>query len=535
MDIGTDFAQDAQSLAYSYDNDGTNSLGTTGKDFYSEAKMTLSGPRDWTANGVRALSLSFIGYPADMGGFTEGPAGTYTVTGAGANIENESDEFHFAYKELSGAGEIIAKVESVENTHEWAKAGVMIRDTLDADSAHAMVAITPGNGVWFGCRTLTGNDTNTEEQGGITAPYWVKLERTVGGAVRASYSADGNTWDSLGTLTPVTMGLPMYVGLAVTSHESGVACDAVFSNVTSDGTGPWLKQDIGITSNGAESMYVAISNNNGTTGTVYYDDNDNIDPNATLIDTWTEWNIDLKDFSDQGVDLTDVNDIAIGFGTKGNTTEPGPSGLIHIDNIRLNQPKCVLDKVTLPEGDFNSDCVVDYRDLEVMANDWLEGDLTRPGPLLVQYKFDEGAGTVAADSSGNGNDGAFSGTAAWGSDEIGGFAAVFDGGVGEVRGANTYLNGLSAISFGAWIKSNAIGTNAGFIIFANPSGDDQRDIRYDSAGSVGGGTNVIKYGVATEEGSHENESAGNVQTTAARPPSFISMVFWTHRRTWMMS
>ncbi|MHC4499047.1 MAG: hypothetical protein ACYS21_08060, partial [Planctomycetota bacterium] len=323
MDIGTDVAQGSQSLSYSYDNDGTNSLGTTGKAYYSEAKMTLTASRDWTTSGVKALSLMFIGYPEDVGNFTEGPAGTYTVTGAGANIENESDEFHFAYKVLNGAGSIIAKVESVENTHPWAKAGVMIRDTLDADSAHAMVAITPGNGVWFGRRTATGNDTDTDELDGITASYWVRLVRTPGGAFRAYYSVDGNTWDQLGSLTSVGMGLPMYVGLAVTSHEAGVACEAVFSNVTSDGTGPWFNEDIGITSNGAESMYVAISNNNGTTGTVYYDDNDNVDPNASLIDDWTEWNIDLKDFSDQGVDLTDVNDIAIGFGTKGNVTTPG--------------------------------------------------------------------------------------------------------------------------------------------------------------------------------------------------------------------
>jgi hypothetical protein len=376
-----------------------------------------------------------------------------------------------------------------------------------------MVAITPGNGIWFGRRTSTGNDTDTTQQGGITAPYWVKLERTIGGAVRAYYSADGNAWDSVGGLTPVTMDLPMYIGLAVTSHEPGVACEAVFTNVTSDGTGSWINEDIGITSNGAESMYLAISNNNGTTGTVYYDDNDNIDPNATLIDTWTEWNIDLKDFSNQGIDLTDVNDIAIGIGTKGNTTTPGPSGQIYIDNIRLYQPKCVLDKLILPKGDLTSDCIVDYRDLEIMANDWLDGDFTRPGPLLVQYKFDEGTGTVAADSSGQGNDGTLSGTAAWAAAGKIGAAASFDGGVGEVRGASTYLNGLSAISFGAWIKSNVTGTDAGFIIFTNPDGTDQRDIRYDSAGSVGGGTNVIKYGVATTEESHENESASNVQTT----------------------
>ena len=53
-----------------------------------------------------------------------------------------ADEFHFAYKELSGAGVIIAKVESVENTDPWAKAGVMIRDTLESDSANVALLVS---------------------------------------------------------------------------------------------------------------------------------------------------------------------------------------------------------------------------------------------------------------------------------------------------------------------------------------------------------------------------------------------------------
>jgi hypothetical protein len=245
----------------------------------------------------------------------------------------------------------------------------------------------------------------------------------------------------------------------------------------------------------------------GDPAVVYHDD-----PNALLIDIWTPWNIDLKDFADKGIDLTDVNSIAIGFGDRDNP-QLGGSGTVFFENIGLYQPKCALDKVTLLEADFTSDCIVDFRDLEIMANDWLMGDFARPGPLLVNYKFEEGAGTVAADSSAIGNDAAFSGTASWGLDGIGGFAAAFDGGVGEVRGANTFLNGLSAISFGAWIKSNTTETDAGFIIFEGPAGNDTHDLRYDSVGSSGDGTNVIKYGVATEEGSHENESASDRQTT----------------------
>jgi hypothetical protein len=472
-----------QSMPYFYDNNkppDPDSGQTYSK--YSEAKMTLDYPRDWTASGVKALSLMFIGFPEFLGGFTEGPAGTYTVTGAGEDIWNESDEFHFAYKELNGAGSIIAKVESVEDTHEWAKAGVMIRDTLDANSACAMVAVTPGNGISAQGRTATGGSSAELDNtgSGITAPYWVRLERTVGGAFRAYYSADGSpdSWTQLGSLTSIAMNLPMYVGLAVTSHESGVSCEAVFSNVTSDGTGPWIDEDIGITSNGAESMYVAISNNNGTTGTVYYDDNDNVDPNATLIDEWTEWNIDLKDFSDQGVDLTDVNDIAIGFGTKGNVTTPGPSGQIYIDNIRLYQPRYIADKVTPFEADFTGNGVVDYEDLQIVINDWLQGDYTifatTPQPAFSWWKFDNNANDSAGSINGTpvGNPTYVAGNS--------GQAISLDGDDYIDFGNPSQLDFATGDwSVSAWIKTTMTGTgdeNKG-TIFAK--GGDQTDgIRY---------------------------------------------------------
>ncbi|MGD8499722.1 MAG: LamG domain-containing protein [Phycisphaerales bacterium] len=460
-----------QSMPYLYDNNKAD------KAKYSEAKKTLTETRDWTEQGVKALSLWFRGYPPFLGGFTEAPAGTYTMTADGANIEDQSDEFHFAFQELSGAGMITAKVESVQNTHAWAKAGVMIRDSLDADSAHAMVAVTPGNGIWFGRRTATGNDTDTEEQGGITAPYWVRVERTVGGLVRAYYSADGNTWDQLGASVPVTMSLPMYAGLALTSHSSGVKCEAVFSNVTSDGTGPWVNQDIGMNSNEAERMYVAIANNNGTTGTVYYDDNENQDPNATLIDTWTEWNIDLKDFSDQGVDLTDVNSIAIGFGDRDNP-QAGGTGKMYFDDIRLYQPRYVADKVTRHEADFTDDGIVDFEDLQIMINDWLQGDYTisatTPQPAFSWWKFDNNAN----DSAGNIN-GTLVGNPTYVAGKFGD-AISLDGDDYVNFGNPSQLDfATDNWSVSAWIKTTMTGTgdeNKG-TIFAK--GGDQTDgIRY---------------------------------------------------------
>jgi len=310
-----------QSMPFYYSNVGAAT--------YSQAERAFTPKQDWTGEGVQLLSLWFRGNPPFVGGFVEGPAGTYTMNAEGEDIWNEADEFHFAYQQLSGAGSIVAKVESVSNTHTWAKAGVMIRDTLDADARHAMMVVTPGQGVSFQRRFTEGANSSSDTAAGIVAPQWVKIERTVGGLIRASYSTDGNTWTQLGASEPVTMSIPMYVGLALTSHNPGVVCEAVFSNVTSDGTGPWASQDIGLLSNEAEPMYVKVTDGSGTAATVHHED-----PNASQIDTWTQWNIDLKELSDAGVILTDVSNLAIGFGG-GDDPHPGGSGLVFFDDIQL--------------------------------------------------------------------------------------------------------------------------------------------------------------------------------------------------------
>ncbi|MFC1795015.1 hypothetical protein ACFL3Q_15680, partial [Planctomycetota bacterium] len=95
----------------------------------------------------------------------------------------------------------------------------------------------------------------------------------------------------------------------------------------------WTDQDVGMLSNEPEPMYVTVVDGNGTAATVYYDD-----PNASLIRDWTQWNIPLTDFSDQGVVLTDVGKLAIGFGSA-DDPQPGGSGLVFLDDIRLYLPR----------------------------------------------------------------------------------------------------------------------------------------------------------------------------------------------------
>jgi len=84
----------------------------------------------------------------------------------------------------------------------------------------------------------------------------------------------------------------------------------------------------GISDNAAETLYVALNGNTIVT---------NDSPDAAQTETWTQWNIDLQAFADQGVNLANVNSISLGLGNKNNPLAGG-SGTIYIDDIRLYRP-----------------------------------------------------------------------------------------------------------------------------------------------------------------------------------------------------
>jgi hypothetical protein len=91
---------------------------------------------------------------------------------------------------------------------------------------------------------------------------------------------------------------------------------------------PWF----GDSENDPEPIYVSLANTNGPPTAVYHDD-----PNVTQVIPWTEWRVDLQMFANQGVDLTNINTISIGFGDK-NNPHPGGSGKMYFDDIRLYRP-----------------------------------------------------------------------------------------------------------------------------------------------------------------------------------------------------
>jgi len=117
--------------------------------------------------------------------------------------------------------------------------------------------------------------------------------------------------------------------------------ELIFSGVQITGTvsPQWANQDIGIESNAAEPLYVAVSNGAGTPAVVVHED-----PAAATIDAWIEWIIPLSAFAEKGIDLADIDRIVIGFGTQGNMTSPGGSGKMFFDDIALYRLRNALEE-----------------------------------------------------------------------------------------------------------------------------------------------------------------------------------------------
>ena len=172
-----------------------------------------------------------VGAPGAPGGFTQSN-GTFSVTGAGADVWGTADAFHYAYATLSGDGSIVARVASIQNVNAWTKAGVMIRGSLSAASAQGfmLVAASAAKGAPFQRRVADGNTSSSTPGPLVTAPLWVKLVRS-GNVIAAYQSADGAAWTQVGSDT-FAMAPDALVGLAVSSHVSGVTATATFDHVS---------------------------------------------------------------------------------------------------------------------------------------------------------------------------------------------------------------------------------------------------------------------------------------------------------------
>jgi hypothetical protein len=260
------------------------------------------------------------------------------MSAAGTDIWDTADQFRYVYKQLNGDGEIIARVDSIVDTHASAKAGVMIRESLDPGSRHAMVVVMPRNGVAFQRRLANNDVTISTNEAGLVAPHWVKLTRT-GNELTAQRSVDGVTWVDVGpdpaaSTDTVVMGGAVYIGLALTSHSAGVATTAEYAAIQTSGgaSGQWQMAEIGTDhpGNSANTLYVAVEDTGGSVGIVTHPDG----ANAVLNGDWQSWAVDLDEFT--GVNLLSVKKMSVGIGDRTSPQADG-AGQMLFDDFRITQ------------------------------------------------------------------------------------------------------------------------------------------------------------------------------------------------------
>jgi len=207
----------------------------------------ISGEGEKTARWLdRLKAADKAGSCATKGSMTyDGVTETYSVVGAGLDIWDDTDEFHYAHATLEGDGSISAKIESVEHVHNWTKVGLMIRDTLDSVSAHGHICITPLGLVTFQWRDREGGATRDASTGTLRVrlPHWVRLTRQ-GNRFTPEHSSDGMQWEPItgpqgaNGLSPIEipMNESVHIGLAITSRNITRAAEARISKVKITGT-----------------------------------------------------------------------------------------------------------------------------------------------------------------------------------------------------------------------------------------------------------------------------------------------------------
>ncbi|MGE0446190.1 MAG: phospholipase D-like domain-containing protein [Vicinamibacterales bacterium] len=208
-------------LAVSSHVDGTLATATfTSVSLTSGGSSGGSLPTGWEDGDVGGVGAA---------GSASQASGVFTVQGSGADIWGAADEFHFAYRTLTGDGTITARVSSLQNVNAWTKAGVMMRASLGANSAHAMMLVSAQRGLAYQRRPATGAATDHTGGATATAPYWVRIVRS-GNAISAYQSANGTSWALVDTAT-ISLPGTVLVGLAVTSHADGSLATATFDSV----------------------------------------------------------------------------------------------------------------------------------------------------------------------------------------------------------------------------------------------------------------------------------------------------------------
>ena len=225
-----------------------------------------SAPR-WVAAMLAATGLTVL-FSLVIAAGSQSDANRHPDFVVGPDGQPVVDDFYFVHRPLSGDGGLTARVltqdgrdpdSSSRTGREWAKAGIMLKESTASGAPYAAVMVTPGHGV-----RLQSNFTTDLAGGTGTAPRWLRLTRS-GSSITGYESADGTTWSRLGTVVlgglPETVEVGLFVGSpndvvierqfgSTARGEISTLGTATFDHVSAEAArpgpaAPWSGQEVG--------------------------------------------------------------------------------------------------------------------------------------------------------------------------------------------------------------------------------------------------------------------------------------------------
>ncbi len=191
----------------------------------------------WPAEDWQVAVIVTTDQAHEDGGEAEVDGSEATLVAGGDDIWNNADQFTFLYKEVSGDFDVAIVVQSIELTNNWAKAGIMARQTLEPGSINVLAAARAQNDlVTFQRRETTDGGSASERftPDGASFPTGIRLIKE--GDVFSGDWGEGIEWsgdpvtrDGATSTPPVELELsdPYYLGIAVTSHAAGALTTAI--------------------------------------------------------------------------------------------------------------------------------------------------------------------------------------------------------------------------------------------------------------------------------------------------------------------
>ena len=213
---------------------GSGSIVVSGKTYsWNNFSNGVSGTVSAAGHVPSPWQQQDIGSVGVAGGAVCG-GGLLTLLASGSDIGGTSDTFHYVYQSMSNNCTVIAQVSLALNTNANAKAGVTIRDSLNANAANAFIGVMSGNRVVFQYRSSDGGGMSSNSVTGLSQSYWVKLAQS-GSTLTGYFSVNGVNWTQLGTTTISGMGTSNYGGLAFDNNNNSTFNTATFAGIICTG------------------------------------------------------------------------------------------------------------------------------------------------------------------------------------------------------------------------------------------------------------------------------------------------------------